>query len=469
MSIKPKDIEIPPGNPFKNCKLGREKYAKVLTGIVSTYSDGFVLAVNNEWGTGKTTFVKMWQQQLENQNFKTRYFNAWENDYNSNPLAALISELKMPTHDFTNTDLDSVLKKAAVVSKSVLPAFAKALASRYFDTELITDAFKNTTEAASEIFKEQISEHEKKKKGLIEFRNEIEKYLSKYSDGKPLVFIIDELDRCRPDYAVEVLETVKHLFSVSGIVFVLSIDKQQLCNAVKGFYGSHEINADEYLRRFIDLEFVIPSPTTGDYCKYLYEYFDFDSYFKSIQRQQYYQFSLDSEDFQNFSAILFENGMLNLRQQERVFAHAVVVLNLFKENTFLFPTIYILLIYIRFVNAHLYRRIKEKQLSPQNLIDELKKYLPEESKKTDDHKIIYTIALIVFLYHNSYISIHGDWKLWDYDSETELMQLYVELNFVSPELDLLFQKYLLVINKEFTVVKLNYLLEIIDLTENLNV
>ena len=65
-----------------------------MTEIVELYSDGFVLAINNEWGTGKTTFVKMWKQYLENNDFKTVYFNAWENDFDSNPLVAIMSELK---------------------------------------------------------------------------------------------------------------------------------------------------------------------------------------------------------------------------------------------------------------------------------------------------------------------------------------------------------------------------------------
>ena len=77
---------------------------------------------------------------------------------------------------------------------------------------------------------------------------------------KPIIFIIDELDRCRPSYAVELLEQVKHFFSVSGIVFVLSIDKVQLGHAVRGVYGNDRINADEYLRRFIDIEYSIPVP-----------------------------------------------------------------------------------------------------------------------------------------------------------------------------------------------------------------
>lgn len=94
MKLRHQDLIIPSENPFQNCKLSREPYARVLTDIVTTYSDGFVLAINNEWGAGKTTFVKMWEQQLKNEGFKTIYFNAWENDFDSNPLVAIISEFE---------------------------------------------------------------------------------------------------------------------------------------------------------------------------------------------------------------------------------------------------------------------------------------------------------------------------------------------------------------------------------------
>jgi predicted AAA+ superfamily ATPase len=97
MKLKHRELIIDPNKPFLNCKLKREKYAHVLTQIVANYADGFVLAINNEWGSGKTTFVKMWQQQLNNQSFRTLYFNAWENDYESDPMVALLAELKSLT------------------------------------------------------------------------------------------------------------------------------------------------------------------------------------------------------------------------------------------------------------------------------------------------------------------------------------------------------------------------------------
>ena len=66
MKIKHNEIEIDSENPFSNCKLDRQKFSNILTGIINSYSEGFVLAINNKWGTGKTTFIKMWQQDLKN-------------------------------------------------------------------------------------------------------------------------------------------------------------------------------------------------------------------------------------------------------------------------------------------------------------------------------------------------------------------------------------------------------------------
>ena len=94
MKSKLEDPKIEIENPFKNCKLNRLRYGEILTQVVSTYSDGCVMAINGKWGSGKTTFVKMWKQHLENSGFKTLYFNAWEDDFISDPLVGLVAKFK---------------------------------------------------------------------------------------------------------------------------------------------------------------------------------------------------------------------------------------------------------------------------------------------------------------------------------------------------------------------------------------
>ena len=246
MKIKHQELVIPKDEPFKNCQLDREKYASVLTDIVESYSEGFVLSINNAWGTGKTTFIKMWKQHLENQGFQTIYFNAWENDFDSNPLVAIMSELKT----LINGDKDrenkfkSALEKAAILVKNITPALVNALSKKYIG-ETGADLLENTTKAAVEIFESEINIYTNKKETIKQFKVKLGEFIKAKSDQKPLVFIIDELDRCRPDYAVELLEKIKHFFSIPGIIFVLSIDKVHLSSSVKGFYGSDQINADE--------------------------------------------------------------------------------------------------------------------------------------------------------------------------------------------------------------------------------
>ena len=81
--------------------------------------------------------------------------------------------------------------------------------------------------------------------------------------------MIDELDRCRPSYAVELLETAKHLFDVDRIIFVLALNREQLEYAVKALYGNM-FDAEGYLRRFFDLDFRLPAPERDDFITELF-------------------------------------------------------------------------------------------------------------------------------------------------------------------------------------------------------
>ncbi|OPC39385.1 KAP family P-loop NTPase fold protein [Elizabethkingia miricola] len=401
--------------PFVNCKLERQQYAEVLTKIVELYSDGFVLAINNEWGTGKTTFVKMWKQHLENNDFKTVYFNAWENDFDSNPLVAIMSELKPLINNKNEEVFKSVISKGAVLAKNVLPAVIKAVAKKYIDVDEVLDAIENTTKGVTEIFEEEIKEYTNKKKSIVDFREELEKFIKETDSSKPLIFIIDELDRCRPDYAVDVLEQMKHFFSVPGIVFVLSIDKNHLASSVRGYYGSENINTDEYLRRFIDLEYSIPLPSNKAFCNYLYEYYAFDEFFSSYERTGYPPFVEDGHSFIKIAEVLFGKSNATLRQQEKIFAHSRLILRTFKTNNYTFSHILFFLIYIKNLNSKLYKDIETKSITLQELSDAFADLMPSMH---DDYSLnlIYIQTLLLVFYNNSFEDGRKD-KLLKTDAE----------------------------------------------------
>lgn len=415
--IRHNEIEIVAGSPFTNCKLDRKQYADVLTSIVSTYADGFVLAINNKWGTGKTTFVKMWEQDLKDNEYQTVYFNAWENDFENNPLTALMGELKTLTKKATEPEFKTVLKKAATLSKHLAPMVIKAIASRYIDTKEFGEAIENITNGATEIFENEVNEYTEKKKGIIEFRTSLSEFIANTNEGKPLIFIVDELDLCRPDYAVAILEQIKHFFSVPNIVFVLSIDKVQLGNAVRGVYGSEQIDADEYLRRFIDVEYSIPEPDPEKYCNYLYNYFGFGEFFDNENRRRT-ELSYDGTSFIKTAKNLFKSATISLRQQEKIFAHSRLVLRSFQEKSFVFPSLYLLLIYIKILDNTLYNKIKNKELTISELQKEFINLIKTNNFDDIEFEIIVLEAYLVH-YYNNYNSTHYNRnKLFEKDDST---------------------------------------------------
>ena len=398
--MKHEDIVIDKENPFANCKLGREPYANILSSIVDSYAKGFVLAINGEWGVGKTTFVKMWMQKLKNEGHKTIYFNAWENDFVSEPMVGILGELKSLITTGTEKCFTSILEKAAEFSNKMIPALAKGIVKKYAGEEF-ADLIEKGAEATTDLFKDEIKNYDKKKEGLQALRDDLYNLVAQNNGGKPVVFIIDELDRCRPDYAVEVLEKVKHFFSVQGIVFVLSIDKKQLGNSIRGYYGSENINADEYLRSFIDIEYSLPEPSVEIFCKYLYDYFTFEDFFGTAIRQAHPSWRYDKEFFLKLSIKLLSAKHLTLRQVEKLYAYTRLTLRTFRENQVVSPDVLFLLIYIKYYESDLYDVIRRHELSVQDFVNQIS-YVYANCLDEDEYErrnFITSIAGLIYLYN----------------------------------------------------------------------
>lgn len=401
MRIRHNDIEINKADPFSNCKLGRKEYALVLTDVVKNFHNGFVLAIDNEWGTGKTTFVKMWKQHLDNNDFKTLYFNSWENDFELDILVTLISELKELKTSKNEESFKKVISKAFPLAKSLALGLVKTQVEKHVGNEFVQEFINQTSSSLADGLQEQIEIYTSKKRSIVEFKKSLEEFVSKTTENKPVVFIIDELDRCRPNYAVELLEQLKHLFSVPGIVFVLSIDKIQLGNAVRGVYGSDLIDSDEYLRRFIDIEYSIPEPDIKTFIQYLYEYFGFDEFFQGAERLQYDELQRDKSTFLKFATSLFNYERLTLRIQEKIFAHARLALAQFSVNNYVVPSLFTLLIYIKIRHNNIYNDLKSQRYSLQELINQIESILPENVSEEDSHMYLYTLSMLVRSYNNS--------------------------------------------------------------------
>lgn len=426
--IRHNEIEIIKGQSFLNCKLGRKKYANILTSIVEAYPNGFVLAINNKWGSGKTTFIKMWEQELKENSYQTIYFNSWENDFENNPLTALMGELKTLTTKSNEPKFKETLKSAAAISKHLIPTLVKTLADNYINTDNLKDVIVDVAKGVTDIFEKDVNDYSERKKNISEFRKNLSEFIANTNKGKPLVFIVDELDRCRPNYAVSILEQIKHFFSVPNIVFVLSIDKTQLGNGIRGVYGSDRIDSDEYLRRFIDIEYSIPEPERGLYYNYLYNYFNFDDFFNSKERNEYRELSSDKKHFLEMAELMFGDSTISLRQQEKIFSIARLALRSFKANSYVIPEVFLFISYLKVVDGDLYNKIKLKRLSLSEIQSTIISFL---KTKITEHNVIglmWLEAYILIFYNNYIFGPNNRKNLYERDGNFEKLKISSIIN-----------------------------------------
>ena len=274
MHLRPKEIEPDQKNPFSKDLLNRKQYADVLTQIVKNTEGGFTLSINADWGYGKTTFIKMWEKVLQNEGYQTIYFNAWETDFVADPMMALIDGLRngFEAKDLPSEHLQKVKAFWKTASKLV------QLVPQYRIIGEIAEALQEGIGDCTED-NDELQKCTSIKQLVYTFRKQLSDFAKTIDQEKQLIVFVDELDRCRPDYAVQMLERIKHFFTIDNIIFVLSVDKKVLCKSIKAVYGGLEIDTEAYLRRFIDLEFDLPEPNISDFIEAQFENRDIGRYF----------------------------------------------------------------------------------------------------------------------------------------------------------------------------------------------
>ena len=266
--IRPEEIDAPPEDPFKFDLLDRKKSAEVLTDVVGSFRGPGVIALDAAWGAGKTTFLRMWSQKLKNDKFTVVEFNAWDTDFAADPFLALSTELQAGL-ETSAADIPAASKQGIKKwSKEILRHGVPELVRLALGSVPVVGAVSGQiTESIMDQFAEsRVSSYTATKQAVSEFRTALECAASSIFDSsgsKPLVVIIDELDRCRPTYAVELLETAKHLFSVDHVVFVLAINRVQLVHSICALYGN-KFDANTYLHRFVDAYIRLPNPNRDE-------------------------------------------------------------------------------------------------------------------------------------------------------------------------------------------------------------
>lgn len=294
--------------------LARKAYADFLTRYLVSKahsedgqaSKSFTLALDAQWGQGKTFFITNWAKDLcsSSSPYPTLVFDAWAADYGQEPMVSFMASFKEAIDSrIDELELKKTVKNKAskhlsravsqfrhalvpagkVVAKGVLQKLTGLAVDEILDAaqgegstgradQLRGDSLEVMNKGLDEFFEKSLEEHVERKQAIEAFKESIEKALLELSESGgvalPMFVFIDELDRCRPDFAIELLEGVKHLFGIPGVCFVVSTNITQLSESTKAIYGSG-FDGYNYLKRFFDVEYTLPAASGTNFMRFL--------------------------------------------------------------------------------------------------------------------------------------------------------------------------------------------------------
>jgi hypothetical protein len=218
------------------------------------------LIIDGDWGTGKSEFCHKLINLMEvcHPDYQLIYVDAYKADHVDEPLLTLLAEIMKLVPK--GLQQKSFFKKVLPTLKFGLKAGGKGVVGHLLKqdfTDVADDFDKEIKQISDKIIDSSV---ESLLKGHVEASKNLQALqsaLTELAKDKPITIFVDELDRCRPDYAVAILETIKHVFDVENVQFVLVTNSTQLRASINHCYGS-EVNAQRYLDKFVGFSFVLP-------------------------------------------------------------------------------------------------------------------------------------------------------------------------------------------------------------------
>lgn len=243
----------------------------------------YVLNIDAGWGQGKSFFIDRFRRELEARDICVAHVNAWVDDHAADPLLPVMAAIEAAITPLIETDKAiekgfKAFKRAGAtivvtagkgalkqLSKRVFGEAADALADSFADARDAIATSKSEAEGAIEKLVDKkadeiIADFKSSQRSMQEFKQELGNIIAKITDENEnfvLFVVIDELDRCRPDYAVSMLERIKHLFDIDKVIFIIATDTEQLSHSISALYGQ-SFKGQLYLGRFFDRTYSFP-------------------------------------------------------------------------------------------------------------------------------------------------------------------------------------------------------------------
>lgn len=308
----------------------RKDFVKNMVQCISEIETPSTFCIDAGWGYGKTTFLDVLSEELLKNNFCVLRYNSWENDYEQDPFSSLFLEIIPQISRYLSKQ--EIAVKIAVDLTCSLIAGGLAVTKNITSKTLpflpdLTETGKDYAEYLVKVKKtingkaSRIPKQSTQQKDLESFRANLltlsDKLHELNTQFKKIVVLIDELDRCKPSFAIELLERVKHILNQEGFVFVFALNKQALESTVINMYG--DVDPDGYLRRFFDYELVLPEPDLGEFSSQLIQ-------------------NIEISELKANSLIIF-SGMVkqakcSLRDVEKMFKKLIIALRVIPDEEF---------------------------------------------------------------------------------------------------------------------------------------
>ena len=265
--LAPKPLEIGPLDGFSKSDIFEaEQTGERLANIVGNLDGHSVIVLDGAWGTGKSVFVQQWAGLLRRRRHPVVYFDAFAHDHLDDAFTPLFGELLRAQASSGHSLASSRDRLVAIAARLLraMPGLVTDIAVRTATGGAVTTTdIREVSERAEakrgdavRIMEQRLTHVNNHMDSVRQFRTALEQAVAELTsrdEKPPLVFIIDELDRCRPTYALSVLERMKHVFGADGICFVLVTHLTELERMVERAYGLK--NTDVYLHKFYHHQF----------------------------------------------------------------------------------------------------------------------------------------------------------------------------------------------------------------------
>lgn len=317
--------------------LSRQPYLDLLKSIIANQCDnssGYSFAIDGEWGAGKTWILQELEKQLleeKDNKYLIFHYNAWENDFYDEPLVAILSVMIEKLNQVTSQKslydavIDELLKQVSADLLTLVSGIVKEVTK--IDAEEIIKRKKGFLKR----IKESTKISAKEINTLIPLQHtlqEVHNNLKRLSEKFHIILVVDELDRCLPEYAIKVLERLHHICNEMPIIQILAIDKTNLADSICKVFGKdfsenqnkpawREKFAENYLQKFVDVIIPLPNGKPENRLEILNGLEkSYSSYIRKNNVGQEF-IRLDDEFLATFISALMNN--VEMRLQEKIF------------------------------------------------------------------------------------------------------------------------------------------------------